>query len=301
MNRLYNRFLFYCIYRGIIQITIGVINQSFQETNKFGFSSKVQWFIVIVCIGMLFTACNKTDNYKNDQLSDYMPLQKGKYWIYQLDSTNYQNAKILVTHYQVKDVVDDQLTDNLNRSTYRIIRYIRPLASARESDWSKSGQFFIAIGSRMIETTDVFNFKYESLTTPFILDSTWNGNNYLPNNPYSDKDLPIPLFTFSVDKDMRDWEYTFTGIGERFTMNGKNYDNVVTVTQRDASVNLLDDRETPIMDGFASKAFSAEKYAKNIGLIYKKLELWEHQPASQTNKDGYYVGFGIELRLIDHN
>jgi hypothetical protein len=250
---------------------------------------------------MLFIACNKTDNYKSDQLSDYMPLQKGKYWIYLLDSTNYYNAKIIVTHYQVKDVVDDRLTDNLDRPAYRLIRYIRPSSSADETDWNKLGQFYITVGSRMIETTDVFNLKYESLTTPFILDSSWKGNHYLPKKPYSDA-FPNPLYPLSIDEQMRDWKYTYTGIGETIAINGKNFDKVITVGQNDDALNLLDDRETPaIKDGFASKAFSQEKYAKNVGLIYKKFELWEHQPANSTNPDGYYVGFGIQLQLIDHN
>ena len=125
---------------------------------------------------MLFTACSKTDYYTGDQVSDYMPLQKGKYWIYLLDSTNFYNSKKIITYYQVKDIVDDQLKDNLNRAAFRLIRYIRPASSASDGDWKKLGQYYMTLSSQVLETTDFFNFKYQSLTRPFVLDSSWKGN-----------------------------------------------------------------------------------------------------------------------------
>lgn len=279
-----------------------MINQSFQETNKFSISSRVQWLIVIACITMVFVACSKTDNYKSDSLSDYMPLQKGKYWIYLLDSTNYSNSQRVQTQYQLKDVVDDTLTDNLSRLTYRLMRYIRPSSSTSDTDWKLMGEYYMIPTKQTLETIDFFNFKYQSLKLPVALNLTWKGNSYLPAFPYSEA-LPVQSsFNFTVDGGMGDWDYTYTGVGESETINGKNYDNVVTVSQEDESTNLLEDNQTPTnVNDFATRAFSAEKYAKNVGLIYKKLELWEHQPATPTNPDGYYVGFGIQLQLIDHN
>ncbi|MDI3321915.1 hypothetical protein [Pinibacter soli] len=279
-----------------------MINQSFQETNKFSISSRVQWLIVIACITMVFAACSKTDNYKSDQLREYMPLAKGKYWIYLLDSTNYYNSQKVQTQYQLKDVVDDSLTDNLNRIAYRLIRYIRPSSSINDNDWKTMGEYYMVPTRETLETVDLYNFKYQSLKLPIAVNLTWKGNSYLPAFPYSEASPDAARYNFTVDGGMGDWDFTYTGVGKNDTINGKTYTNVLTVSQEDASTNLLADNQTPTnVNDFATRAYSAEKYAKNIGLIYKKLELWEHQPASPTNPGGYYVGFGIQLQLIDHN
>lgn len=275
-----------------------MLNQSFQETNKFSISSKLQWVIVIISIAMSFVACNKTDNYQSDALSDYMPLQIGKYWIYQLDSTNYINSQKIITHYQAKDVVDSQLVDNLNRPTYSIIRYIRPADSTSETSWKLFRSYYITPTRQTLETIDFYNFKYQSLKLPIAMNFTWKGNTYLPQSPYSEA-LPVTVaYNFTVDNNMADWDYTYTGIGETVTVNGKSYNNVVTVTQADYSTNLQPDNQTPVGKGdFATRAYSVEQYAKGIGLLTKKFELWEYQP----NNNGYYVGFAIQLQLIDHN
>lgn len=42
--------------------------------------------------------------------------------------------------------------------------------------------------------------------------------------------------------------------------------------------------------------YSVEKYAKNVGLVFKELIMWEYQPNSGAKK-----GFGIKMSMIDHN
>jgi hypothetical protein len=50
---------------------------------------------------------------------------------------------------------------------------------------------------------------------------------------------------------------------------------------------------------FGSRTFSIDKYAKNLGLVYQELILWEYQP----NHGGtpFRVGFGVKRSMIDHN
>ena len=75
----------------------------------------------------LLTACNKQNElFTTASLSDYFPLQVGKYITYNLDSTVYINfgQKDTVVKYQVKDSIDAQITDNIGRPAYRIVRYI---------------------------------------------------------------------------------------------------------------------------------------------------------------------------------
>ena len=45
---------------------------------------------------------------------------------------------------------------------------------------------------------------------------------------------------------------------------------------------------------------NVEKYAKGIGLIVKDFLHWEYTgPSGGSN--GYYVGYGVRLTMIDHN
>jgi hypothetical protein len=61
--------------------------------------------------------------------------------------------------------------------------------------------------------------------------------------------------------------------------------------------NVLFDKD-PYKSDFAygSSNYSVEKYAKNVGLVYKELTMWDYQPNT-----GAKTGFGIRLRMIDHN
>jgi hypothetical protein len=72
---------------------------------------------------------------------------------------------------------------------------------------------------------------------------------------------------------------------------------VVTVEQIDEAFNV------PITNpGFyASRSRAVDRYAKGIGLVYKELELWEHQPNTGGAGGPYKTGFGITMWMIDHN
>ena len=48
---------------------------------------------------------------------------------------------------------------------------------------------------------------------------------------------------------------------------------------------------------FGSTNYSIEKYAKNVGLVFKELTMWDYQP----NNGGQKRGFGIKMWMIDHN
>jgi hypothetical protein len=67
-------------------------------------------------------------------------------------------------------------------------------------------------------------------------------------------------------------------------------------------VQAADSSNVPIEfpDGLAYKNYWVEQYAKNIGLIYKEVSMWEYQPPNSGNP-GFISGFGIKLTIIDHN
>src|ERR1700694_2213362 len=82
---------------------------------------------LILGIGILFNSCKKNDKFSSTPLTEYYPLQVGKYITYRLDSTIFINfgSRDTVISYQIQDRVDAQITDNTGRPAYRIIRFIR--------------------------------------------------------------------------------------------------------------------------------------------------------------------------------
>lgn len=251
-------------------------------------------FISVIAVGLLFigiqlAGCEKDDGFTSDAVADYMQLQKGKYILYRLDSlrfTDHGQSAITVS-YQAKDVVEDSVTDNMGRGSWRVVRYLRDLNSTVETDWVPLMTYLVTPTSNSIELNEN-NFRYIKLTTPVREGRSWKGNGYLPDNPYQ------ILFEFSNDEDMQDWDYTYQDVSTSLTLGNKTYDNTISVLQIADSANLPIQTNVP-----ASKTYWIEKYAKGVGLVYKEVEMWEYQPP--TSQSGYRHGYGLKLTILDHN
>lgn len=247
--------------------------------------------LFIVAAGSLFLfSCNEKEELVTDQISDYVPLAAGKYITYRLDSLVFTNfgRNIEVHKYQVKHQVDALITDNLGRPSYRIFRFVRD--SAGTQPWQANGSYFITVLSDQLEMIDD-NLRIIKMHLPVKDGFSWKGNRYLPADPYG------PLFNFNNDDAMADWDFYFDGNASTFSYQGNNYTDVVSVEQVDEEFNI------PIVNpgAYASRSRVVDKYAKGIGLVYKVLELWEHQPNEGNPAGPYKTGFGITMWMIDHN
>lgn len=190
-------------------------------------------------------------------------------------------------HYQERDVIDSLITDLQGRPGYRVYRYIRDTAGLLA--WTPIGTYSITPVNNTVEVTDEYNLRMIKLVSPISEGTTWKGNSYLSLEPYAS------AYSFSNDDNMSVWDYNISKTAETVTLNGKTYTDVVTVKQIDEGVNA----PVAVDTAYGSRSFSIEKYSKNIGLIYQNYILWEYQP----NPGGtpYYVGFGIERSILDHN
>jgi hypothetical protein len=237
-------------------------------------------------------ACNKQNPGINTApLSDFMPMQVGKYVHYRLDSMRFVDfgQRDTIVSYDAKDVVDGELTDNTGRQTFRVIRYLRDLASTNENDYIASLTYFVTPTRESIEVQED-NLKFQKLKLPVNNGYSWHGNAFLPATPY------YQLYQFSNDEDINVWNYTYSNVNEPVTINGNDYDSTATVVQ------VADSSNVPIEfpDGLAYKNYWTEVYAKNIGLVYKEVVMWEYQPPNSGNP-GFRSGFGLTMSIIDHN
>jgi hypothetical protein len=129
---------------------------------------------------------------------------------------------------------------------------------------------------------------------PFKLNTDWKGNKYLSDDPYAS------LFTFFNDDNMNEWDYSIDQFDNTVTIGGKPITDVYTVFQIDESINAPVANLT--QPGY--RTLASDKFAKNIGLVYRDFIMWEYQPptpGSPAGTVGFKTGFGIKMWMIDHN
>jgi hypothetical protein len=257
-------------------------------------NSLFRFSILAVAIIALFS-CNKKEDYVTDKLNDYIPLTSGKYITYRLDSMVFTTfGRVTEIHkYQVKHIIDAQITDNIGRPSYRVNVYIRD--SAGLQPWQSAGNtYFITPLTNQVEVIEN-NLRFIKLHAPVKDAYTWKGNAYLPSDtcggPY------CPLYKFSNDDDIQNWDFRYDGNSSSFSYRGINYSNVISIEEANEALNV------PIVvpTSYASKTRSVEKYAKNTGLVYREYELWEYQPNTGNPAGPFKTGFGITMWMIDHN
>ena len=94
--------------------------------------SLIATFVLFLFMGILIFSCNKKEDiidtdYQKERLTELIiPLQKGKYITYRVDSTIFTNfgQNTEIHSYLIKHVVDTAITDNLGRPGYRIFTYL---------------------------------------------------------------------------------------------------------------------------------------------------------------------------------
>lgn len=234
---------------------------------------------------LAISSCEKSEELQGTPISDYAPLLVGKYITYQLDSTIYTDFGVTreVHSYEVKYEVDEEITDALNETAFRVVRYIRNVGGTA---WTPDATFMAKNTGQSLEFVEN-NLRFIKLRLPFSNGFSWKGNSYFDTqSQYSDLNY------------MDDWDYQYEAVGEPATVGGLTFQNTVTVNQRD---EIIGDPNEPQF--YSEVNYSLEKYAKDIGLIYKEFYHDEYQPPTTIGGSGYHVdgSYGIKLTVIDYN
>lgn len=279
-------------------------------------------FLILAIPALLgLQRCTKeTAKVTTTPVSYYFPLETGRYITYQLDSTVFLNyGSIREIHsYQVKDIVDAEITDNLGRPSYRIRRMIRDAEG--QKPWEDNAAFMVTPLENSIEVVEN-NLRYIKLVNPVREWYAWKGNAYI--------EAADQLNYLAY------WDYTYANVEQPFTADGLNVASSITVNQEDYSIG--DPEAFP--NNIAAKIFSREVYGKDIGLIYKDFIYWQYErthfqencrvvvPGQSGNTpcpydidcdslaktmSGYmicdttygnfsYDGYGVKLKMIEHN
>lgn len=264
--------------------------------NPFTMRSKQLFLFAAALVSIFMLGCKKeTEEFQSDAISDYLPLQEGKYITYQLDSTVFTNfgTTTEIHSYQEKHLVDAEITDGMGRPSYRIMRFTRDAAGTQS--WAAAGTYFITPTTKTIELVEN-NLRFVKLALPVKENFSWKGNQFLPDDPYA------PVYDFQVNTGMYLWDYTYTSVNGTETINNETYDSVLTVDAVDESTNM-DPETAEVFDAnfIGSVSRLHEEYAKGVGLIYQDYIMWDYQSPNAGNPDGKKTGFRVKRSIIDHN
>jgi hypothetical protein len=241
-------------------------------------------FFILTTATVFFASCDKTTEQLDfPKLDDYYPLTVGKYITYKIDSAIFLNfgTKDTVRSYEVKHVVDAQVTDALGRAAYRIIRYIRKTPA---NAWVPDNTFMAIPTGNAVEFVEN-NFRFIKLKDIIKDGFSWKGNSFID--------------TYSINSNVKyldDWDYTYDSLNVPVKLSPTlTVDNTIRVLQRDETINNPADPNV-----YSEKNLGIEKYAKGIGLVYRVFYHREYQPPT-PGSGGFKTGYGVTLTMIDHN
>lgn len=195
---------------------------------------RFKFIIAVAAMGLSLAACDTRplEPLNPQEGTEYFPLEKGRFVSYNVRQTNYRlNQPPEVITFQLKEVISEPYTTPAGEQAWRVVRY-------RRSDGRQNWEIINVWTARKTATFAMRteeNIPYLRLVFPVRVDKTWNGNQYN---------------TLSREN------YRITDIGSRYLVDGRPYNETLTVLQRNDSTLVGKDKRM-------------EVYAPNIGLIYR--------------------------------
>jgi hypothetical protein len=223
--------------------------------------------IIIIAVGLLLAGCDTQplDPLNPQAGTEYFPLEKGRFVSYNVKQTNYRlNQPPEVITFQLKEVISELYITPAGEPAWRVVRYRR--ADGRQN-WEIISVWTARKTATFAMRTEE-NIPYLRLVFPVRLGKTWNGNQYN---------------TLSREN------YRITDIGRRYLIDGRPYNETLSVLQRNDSTLVGKNRRM-------------EVYAPNIGLIYRIDEQVAYCQDRTQNCIGKAIiesGTIVEQRIFD--
>jgi hypothetical protein len=203
---------------------------------------------IFLFVLLFISTCKKEDNNELEMGYEYYPVNLGAWYIYSVDSTFYDDfdSTINTLSYQIKEVYADTFTDLEGRLSYTINRYKRDNDS---SDWIKSDVWYETITECRVERIEE-DVRYEPLIFPVKNDAEWDLNSF---NSYSVYNKWGRLDNTKMQIMIKD-----TLVGETYKADSLTYyENTATIFYEFST--------------YVNYEFYQAIYAKDIGLVYKKM------------------------------
>jgi len=187
---------------------------------------------------LLFSCKKDADTVVVNKGYNYAGLNVGNYVVYDVDSIFYDDFDQSTNpfYFQIKEVVDSRYIDAEGQEAYKLIRYKKDTAVS--PNWELQVVWNAKITNTTYQKVED-NKRYVKLIFPVKTGKSWNGN--------------------SLNNDGA-WQYEYMSVHTPEAIGNSILDSVVTVTQFDDGGEILIQRQ-----------FYQEKFAANVGMVYKKV------------------------------
>ncbi|MFL5752201.1 MAG: hypothetical protein ACJ76F_02245 [Bacteroidia bacterium] len=234
---------------------------------------QLNYFSLCILALSLLLSCKKKENAEVPDLGyDYYPATIGSYIEYDVDSTAYTPLPVdtIVSKFRIKEVIEEEITDNQGRPTLKIVRYKKNYSATVPYNLMTWTLQDVWTANKTKTTAEVVeeNVRYVKLAFPVADDASWNGN---------------------AQNTMGDWEYKYSGMDSPSSYNGLSFEKTVLVNQKKYLTAI-------------SYQYYTEKYARGVGLIYKEII-----DVKSTHNIGVPIlnrieeGVVYKQTIVDHN
>ena len=229
--------------------------------------------LFFVVTGIVVFSCKKDKPVESttDFGYNYFPDEVGRYIIYEVDSIHYDDKNHTphdTTRYLLKEKIESSFLDNSGRQTLRIERYYKFYKKNIPYDsipW-KGPRVWTANRTQSVLEKKEENIIYLKLIFPVKKGKLWNGNAY---NTLEEK------------------EYEMISVDEAENISSVNFDSVVTVKQFE-QINVIQYR------------YEMEKFARNVGLIYKERDSLHFSSVSSSPPYDDTVGYTYTQKIVSY-
>ncbi len=182
---------------------------------------------------------------------DYYPAKIGSYIIYDVDSISYRQPQndTAIYKFQIKEKLDTLFTDNQGRPTIKIVRYKKMYSSTipySQMSWAVLQDVWMANKSKTDAEVVEENIRYTKLAFPAKLNGTWNGTAHADTNAVN--------------------TYTYTAYDTPASYGNLSFQKTLTVNQYSSFPGNVVEFQN-----------YNEKYASNVGLIYKEITNYKYK------------------------
>lgn len=213
---------------------------------------------------------------------DYIPLEVGKYAIYEVDSIIYDplqsGTAIDTSSIFVREEITDSFINATGDTVYTIER--------SERDSTEEWELIDVWGAYNTQTQSIRqeeNLEFIKMIFPVRDRRDWDAI------PFDDG-ITVEVAGETVQM-FKNWESEMEGVDIPDSVNGIDFEEVAVVTLADSD-NAIEYR------------YGLEKYARGVGLIYRELQILDTQNTesdSLTWAEKAEKGFILQQRIIEHN
>jgi len=251
----------------------------------------MKYLFPILILVTLFSCKEEADDFTFELGREYFPLEVGKFWIYQVDSTVYDpdgtGINLLESTTFFKEEIIEKLENFDSTEVYKAERYER---KNQNDPWELTRVFTLERSDRFAYRNEN-NIRLVSLTFPVKRTADWTATKHF------DPLIIIPIAGESVQV-YKDWDSEVEEVGEEETINGFDFE-ITSVLHENNDNNPFERR------------YVFEKFAKNVGLVSREMLILDSQYCNQepvpddcdflTWEEKGEKGFLLTQTILDYN